>query len=98
MGEGHIIPETFDEEIVDELINIDVDKALSISKILSKNGFFVGQSSGAYVLGSLEIAQRNQDGIIATIFNDIGERYFSTNMWGGGVKDSKYLNSEHPMH
>ena len=82
LGEGHIIPETFNEEIVDQLIDIDVEEAFKISKTLAANGFFVGQSSGAYVLGALETAKKTRTGQIATIFNDLGERYFSTNMWG----------------
>ena len=41
-----------------------------------------GQSSGAYVQGAYEIAKRDRSGQVVTIFNDIGERYFSTGMWG----------------
>ena len=82
LGEGHIIHETFDEAIVDHLIDIDVEEAFKVSKILSKKGFFVGQSSGAYVLGAIETAKSVRRGQIGTIFNDLGERYFSTSMWG----------------
>ena len=82
LGEAHIIPETFDEAIVDHLIDIDVEEAFKVSKILSKKGFFVGQSSGAYVLGAIETAKSVRRGQIGTIFNDLGERYFSTSMWG----------------
>jgi len=82
LGEGHIIPQTFDEAIVDQLIDIDVEEAFKVSKILSKKGFFVGQSSGAYVLGAIETAKSVRRGQIGTIFNDLGERYFSTSMWG----------------
>ena len=47
-----------------------------------KWGLFAGQSSGAYVQGAYEIAKRDRSGQVVTIFNDIGERYFSTGMWG----------------
>ena len=57
-------------------------EAFKVSKILSKKGFFVGQSSGAYVLGAIETAKSVRRGQIGTIFNDLGERYFSTSMWG----------------
>jgi len=81
LGEGHIIPKTFDESVVDERIPIDVDEAYNMSKRLASKGLFAGQSSGAYVLGAYEVAKRVRAGKIVTIFNDIGERYFSTGMW-----------------
>jgi len=32
-------------------------------------------------LGAIEVARLSKSGNIVTIFNDIGERYFSTSMW-----------------
>ena len=81
LGEGHIIPDTFDEEVVDEMIEIDVDESYEMSRLLSSVGLFAGQSSGAYVQGAYEVAKKARKGFIVTIFNDIGERYFSTSMW-----------------
>jgi cysteine synthase B len=81
LGEGHIIPKTFDESVVDERVPVDVDEAYEMSKRLASKGLFAGQSSGAYVLGAYHIAKRVRAGKIVTIFNDIGERYFSTGMW-----------------
>ncbi|MCI0441536.1 MAG: hypothetical protein L0177_20740 [Chloroflexi bacterium] len=49
--------------------------------MLASKGHFVGQSSGAYLLGAYEVAKDAKRGNIVTIFNDIGERYFSTGMW-----------------
>ena len=81
LGEGHIIPDTFDQSVVDRLINIDVIEGYETSKQLSLAGIFVGQSSGAYLLGAKKVAQEIRRGHVVTIFNDIGERYFSTSMW-----------------
>ena len=81
LGDGHIIPDTFDQSVVDRLINIDVIEGYETSKQLSLAGIFVGQSSGAYLLGAKKVAQEFGRGHIVTIFNDIGERYFSTSMW-----------------
>ena len=53
-----------------------------ISNELAKKGIFVGQSSGAYLLGAKQVAEEVRSGHVVTIFNDIGERYFSTSMWG----------------
>ena len=82
LGEGHITPETLDESVVDEMLPIDVDEAFGISRQLSNKGLFAGQSSGAYVLGAYKVAEQSKTGKVVTIFNDIGERYFSTGMWG----------------
>ena len=81
ISEGHIIPETFDTEIVDRMMDIDVIKGYEVSKHMARKGIFVGQSSGAYLLGAQMVAKENKVGHIVTIFNDIGERYFSTLMW-----------------
>ena len=81
LGEGHIIPNTFDQSVVDEMLPIDVDEARNVSLELSAKGLFAGQSSGAYMLGALETAKKAGSGTVVTIFNDIGERYFSTGMW-----------------
>ncbi|CAI8049313.1 Cysteine synthase B [Geodia barretti] len=82
LSAGHIIPDTFDSSVVDEMLEIDVDASYEMSHKLSAIGLFAGQSSGAYVQGAYEIARRDRSGQIVTIFNDIGERYFSTGMWG----------------
>ncbi len=81
LGEGHIVPATLDESVVDEMLPIDVDEARGVSLALASKGLFAGQSSGAYMLGAIHTAQRARAGNVVTIFNDIGERYFSTGMW-----------------
>ena len=81
LGEGHIVPETFDESVVDRMIQIDIDEAYEMSRTIAARGFFVGQSSGAYLLGAYKVAQEAREGRIVTVFNDLGERYFSTGMW-----------------
>ena len=82
LSDGHIIPETFDKSVVDQMLTIDTLKAYKVSSAMAEKGMFAGQSSGAYLLGAIEIARSLKSGKIVTIFNDIGERYFSTSMWG----------------
>jgi cysteine synthase B len=48
---------------------------------LARLGFFVGQSSGAYMVGVERVARREGHGRFVTLFNDLGERYFSTRLW-----------------
>ena len=81
LGQGHIVPETFDESVVDRMVRIDIDAAYRMSKLLSSVGIFAGQSSGAYLQGAYQVAREIRSGRMVTILNDIGERYFSTGMW-----------------
>ena len=82
LGEGHIIPKILDQSVIDEMLPIDVDEARDVSMELASKGLFAGQSSGAYALGAVKTAQKAGSGKVVTVFNDIGERYFSTGMWG----------------
>ena len=52
LGQGHIVPETFDEEIVDRMVRIEVDDGYRMSAMLASKGIFGGQSSGAYMQGA----------------------------------------------
>ena len=63
------------------MIYVDVLKCYDLSRDLAKKGLFIGQSSGVYLQGAMQIADEISEGKIATIFNDIGERYFSTALW-----------------
>ncbi len=77
----HIVPDTFDEGIVDDTVHVDIDASYQMSRTLALKGIFAGQSSGAYVLGASKVATRSPGAHAVTILNDIGERYFSTIMW-----------------
>jgi S-sulfo-L-cysteine synthase (O-acetyl-L-serine-dependent) len=76
-----IVPAILDESVIDERLRISVDEAYAMCQRLAGAGFFVGQSSGAYVAGVEQVARRERRGRFVTLFNDIGERYFSTRLW-----------------
>ncbi|MBI1923981.1 cysteine synthase family protein [Candidatus Poribacteria bacterium] len=76
-----IVPEIFDESVVDCKIPVTIDQAYEICNRLAKRGWFVGQSSGGYLQGAYEVAKQIGKGVIVTVFNDLGERYFSTRLW-----------------
>ena len=78
---GDIVPEILDESVVDCKIPVTIDQAYDICGRLAKRGWFVGQSSGGYLKGAYEVAKRIGKGTIVTVFNDLGERYFSTHLW-----------------
>jgi cysteine synthase B len=76
-----IVPAILDERVIDERIHVTIDDAYRMCVRLAQAGFFVGQSSGAYLAGVERIARRERRGRFVTLFNDIGERYFSTRLW-----------------
>jgi len=81
LGPGHIIPEIYDESLVDQSIPVGIEQAAEICKKLATQGLFVGQSSGAYLWVAYQLAKEIKKGCIVTLLNDIGERYFSTRLW-----------------
>ena len=76
-----IVPEIYDDSIVDVKLPVTIDDAYDMCNELARKGWFVGQSSGAYMKGVYDIAREIQKGLIVTIFCDLGERYFSTRLW-----------------
>jgi cysteine synthase B len=80
-GPDDIVPAILDETVIDERISVSIDDAYTMCVRLARAGFFVGQSSGAYLTGVERVAQRERRGRFVTLFCDIGERYFSTRLW-----------------
>jgi cysteine synthase B len=81
---GHpddIVPAVLDESVIDERVPVTGDEAHAMCLRLARAGFFVGQSSGAYMAGVERVVRRERRGRIVTLFNDLGERYFSTRLW-----------------
>lgn len=81
LGPGHIMPEIFAQELVDEWLPVRIEDAYEMCTRVARLGFFVGQSSGAYLYGAWQIARKLRRGRIVTLFPDIGERYISTSLW-----------------
>ncbi|MFZ2193415.1 MAG: cysteine synthase family protein [Candidatus Moraniibacteriota bacterium] len=80
--EEAIVPKLYDKNKIDEFITIPTEKAFEIARALArKEGLFVGMSSGAAMLGALEIAKKIRSGRIVVIFPDRGEKYLSTELF-----------------
>ena len=77
----NIVPAILDESVIDHRIPTTIENAYEMCSRLAHNGWFVGQSSGGYLYGAYKVAQQIQEGVIVTVFNDLGERYFSTRLW-----------------
>ena len=76
-----IVPKILDESVVDEWIYVTADEAKHWCQVLAKQGIFVGQSSGCYISACIKLMEKIDSGKIVTIFNDFGDRYFSSGLW-----------------
>jgi len=77
-----IVPKIFDPGIIDEKITIEDDKAFEMTRLLAtKEGIFVGMSSGAAVAGALHVAKNMHSGTIVVLLPDRGDRYLSTTLF-----------------
>lgn len=80
LGAG-FVPEILNTKLLDEIIRVTTDQAISASRRLAREeGILVGISSGAALHAALEVAARpeNKGKMIVAILPDTGERYLST--------------------
>jgi cysteine synthase B len=74
-----IVPKIYNPDMLDEKITVEDGEAFETTRLLaSKEGIFVGMSSGASVAGALRIAQKMDSGVIVALLPDRGDRYLST--------------------
>ncbi len=77
-----IVPGIYKPACLDEKINVEDDEAFETSRWLaSKEGLFVGMSSGAAVAIALRLARNLRRGTIVTLLPDRGDRYLSTSLF-----------------
>jgi len=77
--EDAIVPEIYDATQIDRCIMIETEDAFAMTRrIIREEGIFVGMSSGAAMLAALEVANDIEEGYIAVVFPDRGEKYLST--------------------
>lgn len=77
-----LVPKIYVPREIDEKITIDDDEAFETARLLAtKEGLFVGMSSGAAVAGALHVAKEMDSGTIVTILPDRGDRYLSTTLF-----------------
>jgi len=77
-----IVPKIYDPEGLDEKIIVEDGEAFETTRLLvTKEGVFVGMSSGAAVAGALRIAKKMSSGTTVVILPDRGDRYLSTTLF-----------------
>lgn len=77
-----IVPKIYDPKMLDEKIMVEDGEAFEMCRQLAtKEGLFVGMSSGAAVVGALRAAEQREFGIVVVILPDRGDRYLSTTLF-----------------
>ena len=77
-----IVPGIYRPAMVDRKITIDDDEAFETTRALAtREGVFVGMSSGAAVAGAFRVAAEMASGTIVVVLPDRGDRYLSTNLF-----------------
>ena len=80
--ESSIVPDIYDETLLDYKIPIDTDDAYDTTlRLPIEQGILVGQSSGGAYWAALEVARQLDTGVVVTVFCDGGDKYMSTPMW-----------------
>jgi cysteine synthase B len=80
--EEALVPKIYHPELLDEKITVKDEEAFDTTRLFAtKEGIFVGMSSGATVAGALQIAKKITHGTIIVLLPDRGDRYLSTTLF-----------------
>lgn len=73
-----IVPGIYKEKELDGKIPMPTEPAYEMAERLAREeGLIVGHSSGAALLGALQVAEKLEEGVVVTLFPDHGDRYFT---------------------
>ena len=72
-------PSLYDGSLLDQKLTVLPEDAKRYTRELAtKEGLFVGMSSGAALHGAISLAENIEEGVIVVVFPDRGEKYLST--------------------
>lgn len=88
-------PTTMDFNCVDDVIQVnDKESLLMTRKLLTREGIFVGGSSGAALCGALKYAEKlKKPEIVVVLFPDSGDRYLSKVFNDDWMRENGFLES-----
>ena len=74
-----MVPGIYRPEMLDEKMTVADEEAFDMTRrLVSREGLFVGMSSGAAVCGAQKVAERLGSGTVVVLLPDRGDRYLST--------------------
>ncbi len=77
-----IVPKIYHPKVWDEKVVVEDEYAFEMTRVLAtREGLFLGMSSGAAVGGALRVAKNMDRGTIVVILPDRGDRYLSTTLF-----------------
>ena len=85
---ANFVPGVLDTGVYDEIIPVEDQDAYAAGRLLGRTeGVLVGISSGAALWAAIQLAKRpeNKGRTIVALLPDTGDRYLSTEMFGGAV-------------
>lgn len=84
IGAG-FVPEALDRSVIDRIVSVSDETAAEMARDLARReGILVGISSGANCAVAIEVARElGTEATVVTVFCDTGQRYLSTEVFGG---------------
>jgi cysteine synthase B len=80
-----IVPTIYDESLVDRHIGIDAEETWTMTRRLARQaGLFAGLSSGAAMVGAIQVAKELDEGVVVTLMPDDGSKYVSLGLFDRG--------------
>ena len=88
------IPELLDKNFIDNVILVNDDDAINMSKLLAKKlGLGVGISSGANILACI-LYQEQTNLPVVTVFPDDNKKYLSTSLCEPIVTNNNFISNK----
>ncbi len=80
-----ITPAIYDEAVADRHLGVDTEETWAMTRRLAHQaGLFVGLSSGAAMVGAIQIANALEEGVVVTLLPDDGSKYISLGLFDRG--------------